>query len=163
MPSVRCRATDLQAFLALVVPQVRHFYCLSIGFRSHFAASHQVSPRGLFVAKHALKYIHFIQTCLLVCIAWVDDFVWNLKFLSQTVCVVSHLAISDNACIVTYDTLTCNFCLFSRVETLAQTCNSCHANSCLSGICTCLHIFVFFSIVHCLKYACFVSARKHTQ
>ena len=44
-----------------------------------------------------------------------------------------------------FDSLTCIFHLFPRVETLVRACNSCHANSCLSCTCACLHIFVFFN------------------
>ena len=73
MPSYRS-----SGILALVVPQVRHFYCLSIGFCPYFAPSHQVSPRGLFVAKHALKYIHLVHTCLLACFCVSEWFRWTL-------------------------------------------------------------------------------------
>ena len=73
MPSYRS-----SGILALVVPQVRDFYCLSIGFRPYFAPSHQVSPRGLFVAKHALKYIHLVHTCLLACFCVSEWFRWTL-------------------------------------------------------------------------------------
>ena len=50
---------------------------------------------------------------------------------------------------------------FSRVQTLAQACNSCHANSCLSCIRTCLHIFVFFNCA--LSQVCLLCQRTQTH
>ena len=154
MPSYRS-----SGILALVVPQVRHFYCLSIGFCPYFAPSHQVSPRGLFVAKHALKYIQLVHTCLL---AWVWMISLDTRSFSPRLSVLSYPAISANACLVTLILSHVSFISFlalKHLHELAILTMRTHVCRALVRVCT----YSFFSIVHCLKYSCFVSARKCTH
>ena len=97
-----------------------------------------------FVCRKACSQVYpsssYMLTCMFLC-EWMVSL--DTRSFSPRLSVLSYPAISANACLVTL-ILACIFHLFPRVETLARACNSCHANSCLSCTCVCLHIFVFF-------------------
>ena len=116
-----------------------------------------------FVCRKACSQVYpsssYMLTCMFLC-EWMISL--DTRSFSPRLSVLSYPAISANACLVTLILSHVSFISFlalKHLHELAILATRTHVCRALVRVCT----YSFFSIVHCLKYSCFVSARKCTH